>query len=69
MIPTVTTILVVFSWLRQSVDANLQVIDNMETFFNIDTITCFNHDNKLLYNRDQKVSCNSLLLRFVLNLL
>ena len=52
MIPTVTTILVVLNWLRQSVDANLQVIDNMETFFNIDTITCFNRDNKLLYDRD-----------------
>ena len=52
MIPTVTTILVVLNWLRQSVDANLQVIDNTETFFNIDTITCFNGDNKLLYDRD-----------------
>ena len=29
---------VVLNWLRQSVDANLQVIDNTETFFNFDTI-------------------------------
>ena len=42
MIPTITTILVVLNWLRQSVDANLQVIDNTETFFNFDTIICFN---------------------------
>jgi hypothetical protein len=66
MFPTVTTILVIFCWLSQSEDANLQEIDNMETFFNIDTITCFNQDNKLLYDRDWIVSCNSLLLWFVL---
>jgi hypothetical protein len=65
---------------RQSVDANLQVIDNTETFsvhcfprtkgnINIDTINCFAHDNKLCDNRDQIVSCNSLIHLFVLNLL
>ena len=80
MIPTVTTILVVLNWLRQSVDANLQVIDNTETFsvhcfpqtkgnINIDTISRFAHDNKLYYNRDHIVSCDSLLYRFVLNLM